>query len=125
MQEDESHSVQDQEVGQDLVEKLVDEGGTVNFMHNFKDIINTDNIDEAVSNPLPPKLHRLLRMGLSNKEELETTRRALRSGERSLANPKLRKILVDLLGKFVDAVEDDNEIFRRMRNRVQKGKSNE
>ena len=81
--------------------------------------------DEAVSNPLPPKLHRLLRMGLSNKEELETTRRALRSGERSLANPKLRKILVDLLGKFVDAVEDDNEIFRRMRNRVQKGKTNE
>ena len=107
------------------MEKLLEEGGTVNFMHNFKDIINTDNIDEAVSNPLPPKLHRLLRMGLSNKEELETTRRALRSGERSLANPKLRKILVDLLGKFVDAVEDDNEIFRRMRNRVQKGKSNE
>ena len=107
------------------MEKLLEEGGTVNFMHNFKDMINTDNIDEAVSNPLPPKLHRLLRMGLSNKEELETTRRALRSGERSLANPKLRKILVDLLGKFVDAVEDDNEIFRRMRNRVQKGKTNE
>ena len=98
------------------MEKLLDEDGTVNFMHNFKDIINTDNID---------KLHRLLRMGLSNKEELEQTRRALRSGERSLANPKLRKILVDLLGKFVDAVEDDNEIFRRMRNRVQKGKTNE
>ena len=92
-------------------------------MDNFRNFINND-IDEAVTKtPLPPKLHKLLRLGLTNVDELEQTRRALRSGERSLTNPKLRKILVDLLGKFVDAVEDDNEIFRRMRNRVQKGKN--
>ena len=66
-------------------------------MINFKGFINKDNIDEASAIPLPPKLHRLLRLGLADKAELETYRRALRTGE------------------------DDNEIFRRMRNRIQKG----
>ena len=90
------------------------------LMINFKGFINKD-IDEASAIPLPPNLHRLLRLGLSDKAELETYRRALRTGEAGLNNPKLRKKLVDLLNKFIDAVEDDNEIFRRMRNRIQKG----
>ena len=90
-------------------------------MNNFRKFINTD-IDESVK--LPPKLHRLLRMGLSNKEDLETMRRALRSGhDKAMRSPRLRKQLSGLLNKFIDAVEDDNEIFRRMRNRIQKGKT--
>ena len=51
-------------------------------------------------------------------------RRALRSGhDKAMLSPRLRKQLSQLLNKFIDAVEDDNEIFRRMRNRIQKGKT--
>ena len=51
-------------------------------------------------------------------------RRALRSGhDKAMLSPRLRKQLSGLLSKFIDAVEDDNEIFRRMRNRIQKGKT--
>ena len=89
-------------------------------MRNFRDFIN-NSIDEQVA--LPPKLHRLLRLGLSSKEDLETMRRALRSGhDKAMLSPRLRKQLSMLLSQFIDAVEDDNEIFRRMRNRIQKGK---
>ena len=60
-------------------------------MNNFRKFINND-IDESVK--LPPKLHRLLRMGLSNKEDLETMRRALRSGhDKAMLSPRLRKQL--------------------------------
>jgi glutamine synthetase adenylyltransferase len=90
-------------------------------MNNFRNFINND-IEESVA--LPPKLHRLLRMGLSNKKDLETMRRALRTGhDKAMLSPRLRKQLSQLLNKFIDAVEDDNEIFRRMRNRIQKGKT--
>ena len=89
-------------------------------MRNFRSFIN-NHIDEAVA--LPPKLHRLLRLGLTSKDDLETMRRALRSGhDKAMLSPRLRKQLSTLLSKFIDAVEDDNEIFRRMRNRIQKGK---
>ena len=89
-------------------------------MDNFSKFINND-INEAKTPSLPPKLHRLLKMGLANQEELETVRRALRQGDKAMSNPLLRKKLIELLNKFIEAIEDDNEIFRRIRNRVQKG----
>jgi|TARA_R110002020_G_scaffold17194_4_gene60678 hypothetical protein len=89
-------------------------------MDNFSKFIN-NSVNEAKTTSLPPKLHRLLRMGLANQEELETVRRALRQGDKAMSNPLLRKKLIELLNKFIEAIEDDNEIFRRIRNRVQKG----
>ena len=68
-------------------------------MDNFRNFINND-IDEAVTKtPLPPKLHRLLRLGLTNVDELEQTRSALRIGERSINKPKKIKIKLDKLFK--------------------------
>ena len=89
-------------------------------MDNFSKFINS-NVNEAKTPSLPPKLHRLLRLGLTNQDELETVRRALRQGDKALTNPLLRKKLIELLNKFIEAIEDDNESFRRIRNRVQKG----
>lgn len=86
-------------------------------MTDFNEIINIH--EKAIG--LPPHLHRLLRLGMVDKEELETVRRALKH-PMALSNPLLRKHLNDLLVKMVNAVEDDPYIFRRLRDRVQKGK---
>ena len=89
-------------------------------MKKFNDFINkTDELDEAVK--VPKNLERLLIMGMEDRNDLELMRRAIRTGEKSLMVPRLRKKLYKLLTIFMDAVEDDNEIFRRLRNRVQKG----
>ena len=45
---------------------------------------------------LSPKLVQLLRMGLADKGELETVKRALKSGDKALNNPTLRKHLLEL-----------------------------
>ena len=70
---------------------------------------------------LSPKLVQLLRMGLADKGELETVKRALKSGDKALNNPTLRKHLLELLNKLVDAIEDDSQIWVRLRKRLIKG----
>jgi hypothetical protein len=70
---------------------------------------------------LSPKIIQLLRMGLADKGELETVKRALRSGEKALNNPILRRHLLELLNKLVDAIEDDSQIWVRLRKRLLKG----
>ena len=93
-------------------------------MKKFNDFINKteelDELDEAVA---PKNLQRLLLLGMEDRNDLELMRRAIRTGEKSLMVPRLRKKLYKLLTIFMDAVEDDNEIFRRLRNRVQKGET--
>ena len=79
------------------------------------------NIDEKFVG-LTPELHRLLRLGMVDKEELETVRRALKWGDRALTNPLLRGKLLDLLNKFIKTLEADTPVFIRFRDRVQKGK---
>ena len=68
---------------------------------------------------IPSKLMTLLRMGLVEKGELETMKRALKSGEDALKQPVLRKQIFELFNKLVDAVSDDQQIFVRMRKRLQ------
>jgi hypothetical protein len=66
-------------------------------------------------------------MGLVDGAELETMKRALKSGESALKQPVLRKQIYELFNKLVDAVSDDQQIFVRMRKRLQtdtKGEDN-
>ena len=70
---------------------------------------------------LSPKLVQLLRMGLADKGELETVKRALKGGDKALNNPTLRKHLLELLNKLVYAIEDDSQIWVRLRKRLIKG----
>ena len=75
------------------------------------------NIDEE-DIKLSPKLVQLLRMGLADKGELETMKRALKGGDRALSNPLLREKLFELLNKLVEAIEDDQQIWVRLRKRL-------
>ena len=70
---------------------------------------------------IPGKLMTLLRMGLVDKGELETMKRALKSGEDALKQPVLRKQIFELFNKLVEAVTDDQQIWVRMRKRLTKG----
>ena len=93
-------------------------------MKKFNDFINkTEELDELDEAVVPKNLQRLLLLGMEDRNDLELMRRAIRTGEKSLMVPRLRKKLYKLLTIFMDAVEDDNEIFRRLRNRVQKGET--
>jgi len=75
------------------------------------------NIDEE-DIKLSPKLVQLLRMGLADKGELETMKRALKGGDKALSNPLLREKLFELLNKLVEAIEDDQQIWVRLRKRL-------
>jgi len=93
-------------------------------MKKFNDFINkTDELDELDEAVVPKNLQRLLILGMEDRKDLELMRRAIKTGEKSLMQPRLRTKLYKLLTIFMDAVEDDNEIFRRLRNRVQKGET--
>ena len=70
---------------------------------------------------ISPKLITLLRMGLVEKGELETMKRALKGGEDALKQPVLRKQIFELFNKLVEAVTDDQQIWVRMRKRLTKG----
>ena len=70
---------------------------------------------------ISPKLVTLLRMGLVEKGELETMKRALKGGEDALKQPVLRKQIFELFNKLVEAVTDDQQIWVRMRKRLTKG----
>ena len=75
------------------------------------------NIDEE-NIKLSPKLVQLLRMGLANKGELELMKRALKKGEEGLVNPLLREKIYELLNKLIEAIEDDKQIWVRLRKRL-------
>jgi|TARA_R110002074_G_scaffold7751_4_gene32706 hypothetical protein len=93
-------------------------------MKKFNDFINKpEEQDELDEGAVPKNLQRLLLLGMEDRNDLELMRRAIRTGEKGLMVPRLRKKLYKLLTIFMDAVEDDNEIFRRLRNRVQKGET--
>ena len=81
------------------------------------------NIYEEIK--ISPKLMTLLRMGLVDKSELETMKRALKSGDDALKQPVLRKQIFELFNKLVEAVTDDQQIWVRMRKRLQTDKQGE
>ena len=79
------------------------------------------NIEEGLKDQLTPKLIQLLRMGMVDQEDLEVMKRAIKTDKNSLENPLLRSKLYELLEKLLDAVNDDSQIWLRLRNRIQKG----
>ena len=79
----------------------------------------TEESINIIEEKIPSKLMTLLRMGLVDKGELETMKRALKSGEDALTQPILRKQIFELFNKLVDAVSDDQQIYVRMRKRLQ------
>ena len=79
------------------------------------------NIEEGLKDQLTPKLIQLLRMGMVDQEDLEVMKRAIKTDRNSLQNPLLRDKLYELLEKLLDAVNDDSQIWLRLRNRIQKG----
>jgi len=85
--------------------------------------IPTDNYQIEDDNLLTPKMNQLLRMGLAKKSDLEKYRRALKSGEKGLTNPILRRAMLDVLDKLIDIVSDDSTAFQRVRNAVLKGRT--
>ena len=80
---------------------------------------NINIIEEDIK--ISPKLMTLLRMGLVDKGELETMKRALKSGDDALKQPVLRKQIFELFNKLVEAITDDQQIWVRMRKRLTKG----
>lgn len=68
------------------------------------------------------KMHQLFRMGLANKGELQLMMRAMKGGEDSLKNPKLREKLYELLDKLVDIVTTDGQIYVKVRQSVLKNR---
>lgn len=68
------------------------------------------------------KLHQLFRMGLARKGDLQTMMRAIKTGEKSLQNPKLRDRLYELLNKLIDIVTSDGQIYVKVRQSVMKNR---
>jgi hypothetical protein len=79
------------------------------------------NIGEGLKDQLTPKLIQLLRMGMIELEDLQLMKRAIKTERKSLDNPLLRGMLYELLEILLDAVNDDSQIWLRLRNRIQKG----
>ena len=72
------------------------------------------------SRPLSQKLDLLLRLGLSDAEDLQKYRRALRSSKKAaLQSPEMREKLADLLDKLIDLTTQDPATYSRVRYRVQ------
>ena len=71
--------------------------------------VPTDNYQieaDDVGGLLTPKINQLLRMGMAKQGDLEKYRRALKSGEKGLTNPVLRKALLDILDKLINDVNE-------------------
>jgi len=76
--------------------------------------------DPNRSRPLSQKLDLLLRLGLSDADELQKYRRALRSSKKAaLQSPEMRSKLADLLDKLIDLTTQDPATYSRVRYRVQ------
>jgi hypothetical protein len=75
--------------------------------------------DPNKSRPLSQKLDLLLRLGLSDEEELQKYRRALRSSKKhALQSPQMREALADLLDKLIDLTTKDPATYSRVRYNV-------
>ena len=81
-----------------------------------------EGVEEATSDNtdsrLTPKIDMLLRLGLVSADSINRYRAALRGGEKSLANPELRRRLSDLLDRLLDLSTQDPQTFNRMRTTI-------
>ena len=81
--------------------------------------------DPNKSRPLSQKLDLLLRLGLSDEEELQKYRRALRSSKKhALQSPQMREALANLLDKLIDLTTKDPATYSRVRYNVMNKEAN-
>lgn len=81
--------------------------------------------DPNKSRPLSQKLDLLLRLGLSDQEELQKYRRALRSSKKhALQSPQMREALANLLDKLIDLTTKDPATYSRVRYNVMNKEAN-
>ena len=81
--------------------------------------------DPNKSRPLSQKLDLLLRLGLSDGEELQKYRRALRSSKKhALQSPQMREALANLLDKLIDLTTKDPATYSRVRYNVMNKEAN-
>jgi predicted kinase len=66
------------------------------------------------------KLLYMLRQAFTNAPERELVIRALRGGEKSLQNPKLRPFILKLLNRLLDATQSDPTMFNKMKDRLRR-----
>ena len=69
------------------------------------------------------KMNQLFRMGLAQKGELALMQRMMKKGDKALADPKLRTKMYELMKNLVDIMTSDNQVFVKVRQNVQKNKS--
>ena len=83
---------------------------------------------ESVEHPIKEdndktkKLTQLFRMGLAKKGELHTMLRMIKRDEDALKDPKLRGKMYELLDSLTDIITQDNQIFVKVRQSIQKNK---
>jgi hypothetical protein len=81
--------------------------------------------DPNQARPLSQKLDLLLRLGLSDQEELQKYRRALRSSKKhALQSPQMREALANLLDKLIDLTTKDPATYSRVRYNVMNKEAN-
>jgi len=94
---------------------------------NIGEIAKDENrpTDPNQARPLSQKLDLLLRLGLSDQEELQKYRRALRSSKKhALQSPQMREALANLLDKLIDLTTKDPATYSRVRYNVMNKEAN-
>ena len=66
------------------------------------------------------KLLYMLRQAFTNATERQLVIRALKGGEKSLQNPKLRPFILKLLNRLLDATQSDPTMFVKMKDRLRR-----
>ena len=66
------------------------------------------------------KLITILRQAFTDPKERNLVIRALKGGERSLKNPKLRPFVLKLLTRLLDATQDDPSMLAKMRDKLRR-----
>lgn len=90
------------------------------FNESFKTHLEVDMILEDEDKDTNLKLMSMLRQAFRNPQERLLVIRALKGGEKSLKNPKLRPFILKLLTRLLDATQDDPSMFAKMRDKLRR-----
>ena len=75
---------------------------------------------EDEDTPTNTKMMSLIRQAFRNPQERQLVIRALKGGEKSLANPKLRPFLLKLLNRLLDVTREDPAMLNKMRDKMRR-----
>jgi hypothetical protein len=96
--------------------------GTANesFDMQFESYIAVEIILEGEDKETNQKLLYMLRQAFTDATERQLVIRALKGGEKSLQNPKLRPFILKLLNRLLDATQSDPTMFVKMKDRLRR-----